>query len=122
MSHSPAFARGQRAEHEVCLFLQSQGFQILATNLRISGIEIDIIAQHQSLVCLVEVRFRQPGAMISAFASVTKTKRKRLKKAALLLWQQHWIHNPTIERVRIDVAAVCWKEGTLQIEMAHAVE
>jgi putative endonuclease len=111
---------GQRAELAVadCLFVL--GFEIVARNLRLGHLEVDVVARHDSLLVMTEVRTRGPGSYVGPFGSVTRTKRARLVKAAQRLWrsraEQPWMRG--VERIRIDVAAVAFVGGETRVEYA----
>jgi Holliday junction resolvase-like predicted endonuclease len=64
------------------------------------------------------VRARRPGALVGAFASVTATKRARLRRAVRRLWRERLATVRGIERARIDVAGVTFAMGQTRIEYA----
>lgn len=97
---------GRRAEAAVADLLFAKGFSLLARNLRLGALELDIVARKGALVVVVEVRTRGAGAWVGALESVTWTKRLRLRQATRRLWHTRLAKMPSIERVRIDVAAV----------------
>jgi putative endonuclease len=111
-----ARASGQRAEAAVADYLSVQGFVILATNLRLGHLELDVVAQRGELVVVVEVRTRGKGAFEGALASVTLSKRRHLLLATHRLWQGTLQRNPRVERVRIDVAAVHFEGAQTRVE------
>ena len=99
-------ALGARAEALVAEHLRTQGFEIVATNLRIGALEIDIVARQGPLVAVVEVRTRGPGALTSGFGSVDGRKRERIRRAGERLWQRRYRRDLSVERLRFDVASV----------------
>jgi putative endonuclease len=107
---------GARAELAVADFLYASGFDLLAQNLRLGHLEIDVVARQGPLLVMTEVRARGPGALVGPFASITRTKRARLFKAAHRLWRRHPEWTTGIERVRLDVAAVHFIGRETQIE------
>jgi putative endonuclease len=109
---------GRNAETAVADCLFAEGFSILGRNIRLGSLELDIVARKGSLLAVVEVRARRPGALVGAFASVTSTKRARLLRAVQRLWREHLSSLPGIERVRIDVAAVTFVGRQTRIEYA----
>lgn len=112
--------RGRRAERVAAEYLTAAGFAVLATNVRLGRGEIDIVARRAGLLVAVEVRTRGPRALAGPFASVTLTKRKRCRSALEALWKDHE-HDPTIRRVRFDVAAVYLDRVPVEIEIAEGV-
>lgn len=97
---------GRRAESAVADLLFARGFTLLARNLRLGALELDIVARKGPLVVVVEVRTRGAGAWVGALESVTWAKRQRLRRATSHLWHTRLVAMRCLERVRIDVAAV----------------
>lgn len=109
---------GRAAEEVAAGVLRSAGYDILWRNLRLGPLELDIVAQRDELVVIVEVRFRGPGAFDTPLASMTLAKRRRLLRAARELWKQKLRQRREVRRVRIDVIAVTakkveWIEGAV---------
>ena len=98
--------RGQRAESLVADLLIDRGFDILARNLRLGRLEIDLVARDGSLVVMVEVRARGASAYERPLASLASKKRMRLLHAAERLWRAHLARMPGVTRMRIDAASV----------------
>jgi len=109
---------GRNAETAVADCLFAEGFAILERNVRLGALELDIVARRGPLVAVVEVRARRPGALVGAFASVTATKRARLRRAVWRLWRERLAAITGVERLRIDVAAVTFVRGQTRIEYA----
>jgi putative endonuclease len=97
-------------------YLFARGFHILARNLRLGPLELDVVARRADLVVVVEVRTRGRGSFVGPFESVTPGKRARLMRAADRLWRQRLSRSKDIQRVRIDVAAVTFDQGTTRLE------
>ncbi len=55
---------------------------------------------------IVEVRTRGPGSFEKPLASISRTKRRTLLRAARALWKGRLAKMADVQRVRIDVAAV----------------
>jgi putative endonuclease len=108
--------RGERAERIVADYLVANGYSILAQNLRLGSLEIDIVAQKGALVSVVEVRTRGETSFLSALATISKVKRARLLRAADRLWQRQLARRTDVDRVRIDVAAVYFGPGAPRVE------
>ncbi len=83
-------------------FLIKKGYRILKQNYRFDRAEIDIIAQKENIVCIVEVKSRKSGFLGSIEDSIGKGKIKRLVKAADYFVQQ----NELDLEVRFDVITV----------------
>ena len=95
------------------------GYRVLARNLRLGALELDIVAQRGDVVAIVEVRTRGPGALQGPFESVTATKRARLRRAVRRLWKERLAAMRDVKRVRIDVAAVVFEGGETRVEYAE---
>jgi len=98
--------RGARAEALVVAWLVGRGYEIVATNLRIGALEIDVVARLGPVVAVVEVRTRGPTARTSGMGSITRLKRERLRRAGERLWQRRYRRDTSVERLRFDVASV----------------
>jgi len=101
-----AVQRGATAQRMAELYLQLQGCEILAANLRAGGGEIDLLAREGRTLVFVEVRLRGQGAWSSAAASVDARKRNRLRSCAReLLRREPRLSWPGRE-MRFDLVAV----------------
>jgi putative endonuclease len=99
-------ALGQRAEALVARWLAEQGYDIVATNLRLGALEIDLVARKGPVVAVVEVRTRGKTARTTPLGSVGRIKQLRLRRAGERLWQRRYRHDASVERLRFDVAGV----------------
>jgi putative endonuclease len=107
---------GRGAELVVIEHLQRRGFVVMARNLRLGALELDVVARKDDLVVVVEVRTRGPGAMQGPFESIGGIKRVRLRRAVERLWRRHLKAMRDVQRVRIDVAAVTFDEHGSSVE------
>ncbi len=103
-------------------FLFASGFEILARNVRLGALELDIVAQHGSLVVVAEVRTRGPGAFERPFESISLRKRRRLQQAVDRLWRDRLCRMDTVDRVRIDAIAVDFRAGQTSVEHARGIQ
>jgi putative endonuclease len=94
-------------------YLQQAGFDIVARNLRLGRLELDIVARQAELIVVVEVRARGRGAWTTGLGSLTWLKRERIRRAGQRLWRQRYRNDPTAARLRFDAASV-------QLDGAHA--
>jgi putative endonuclease len=106
----------RRAEDAVAHHLEARGFEILARNLRLGRLEIDIVARLDALAVMVEVRTRGPTAFEGGLASVAGKKKMHLLNAADRLWRHRLSKMPGIERMRIDVASVTFEPDGARVE------
>lgn len=107
---------GRKAEALVVEYLAARGLTIEATNLRLGPLEIDIVARDASVIAVVEVRSRGPGAWTTGLGSISHIKRKRIRWAGERLWRMRYRNDPSVERMRFDAAAVSFEEEPPVIE------
>lgn len=94
---------------------------MLAANLRVNYLEIDLLVQEGRTLVLVEVRTRERRhSWTSALGSVDGWKRTRLRRAGERLWRREYKFRPEFDHLRFDVAAVTWDEGEARIEYIRA--
>lgn len=108
--------RGRTAEAVVTEYLRAHGYVIVATNLRIGHLELDVVARLGCVIAVVEVRSRGSTAWTTAFGSIDGVKRRRIRRAGQRLWQRRYRHDETVERLRFDAAAVSWLAGQPVVE------
>lgn len=73
---------GKTAEDLAVTHLQKYGYTILVRNFRFQKAEIDIIAEKENLIVIVEVKARSTDVFMLPHEAVTKTKIKLLVSAA----------------------------------------
>ena len=113
---------GRAAEEAVANDLVRHGFSILAKNLRLGRLELDVVAQEGDTVVVVEVRHRGAGAWQTGMESIAPSKIKRVRAAGERLWRERFLRDPTVNRMRFDVAAVTFDDsGAPLIEYARGV-
>ena len=113
--------RGRHAERVVAAYLAERGFEIVAVNLRLQYLELDVVARHGELVVVVEVRTRSTTAWTSAFSSIDGRKRMRVRRAGERLWERRYRHDPSIKRMRFDAASVAFDaDGSPRVEYIAA--
>ena len=94
-------ARGRLAERRVAALLESRGYVVLGTNVRVGRDEIDIVALDGATLVVVEVRARRDGSAAHPFETVNPAKARKLRRAALQYLADH-----DATDMRIDVASV----------------
>jgi putative endonuclease len=118
---APNVARpGARAEAAVVAHLKSAGLEIIATNLRLGHLEIDIVAREGRVIVVVEVRERGAGAWTTGFGSIDAKKRLRIRRAAERLWQRRYRNDASVDRLRIDAASVTFEGDCPTVNYAKA--
>lgn len=104
--------RGRLAEDAAARYLEELGYTVLARNVRVGRLEIDLIARDGSAVVVVEVRTRRAaGSWRGGLGSVTAGKRRRVRCAGEALWTSRFSRDPTLQTMRFDVIAVHLEAG-----------
>jgi len=80
---------GKTAELLVADRLKQKGYKILAQNWRTKVCEIDIIAQKDHVIYLVEVKYRKSSYQGDGFEYITQAKLKKLNFACQVWSQKH---------------------------------
>lgn len=94
-------AAGREAERRAEKLLRRRGYRILARNVTYRRGELDLVALDGEVLVFVEVRSRKNDRFGGAVASISATKRQRLRHAATVYLAKH----PTDAPVRFDVVA-----------------
>jgi Holliday junction resolvase-like predicted endonuclease len=80
------------------------------------------VARDADTVVVVEVRTRGATAWQTGMESIARVKAKRVRAAGERLWRQRFLRDPTVNRMRFDVAVVTFDSaGTPSIEYAYGV-
>jgi putative endonuclease len=75
-------ALGRAGEEAAACYLASQGFEILARNVRAGGVEMDLVASRGELIVFAEVKTRRGRRHGSPAEAVDARKRIRLLRGA----------------------------------------
>jgi putative endonuclease len=104
---------GKKAEDLAAEYLVKNGYKILVRNFRFQKAEIDIIAEKDHLIVVVEVKARSTDIFILPQEAVTKAKIKSIVLAA-----NHFMEEfNKNQEVRFDIISVLPdKTGKLEIE------
>ena len=96
--------RGAAAEELAAQYLQVRGLRILARNLRCKAGELDLVCLDGGVLAIVEVRQRGSAEFGGALASVTRTKQRKITRAAqfFLRREKQWKNLA----LRFDVLAI----------------
>lgn len=111
---------GRTAEELVWRYLRQRGFKLVAKNLRLGHLELDLVVRKNELIAIVEVRTRSLSSKTTAFGSIDGRKRQRLRVAAARLWKKRYRHDPSVQRIRFDVAQVSFDAPHPRIEYVPA--
>lgn len=104
---------GNLAENLAADFLTQKNYKILVRNFRYQRAEVDIIAEFEDLIVVVEVKARSYNSLIEPQEAVTKKKIK-----SILLCSDFFMTENSIDKeVRFDIITVVPDEsGKLVIE------
>ena len=103
---------GNLAEELAASFLEKKGYKILVKNFRYQKGEIDIIAEWENQLIIVEVKARGSDVFMEPQEAVTKMKIKSLVMVADFFMQDRNLN----QEVRFDIIAVLPDEkGRLKI-------
>jgi putative endonuclease len=91
---------GRAGEALVASYLELTGCRVTARNVKIAGVEVDLVASDGQAEVVVEVKVRSRSDFGGAAAAIDRVKQTRLARAARVLQQNG------ARRVRIDVVAV----------------
>lgn len=105
---------GNLAEELAADFLVEKGYKILQKNFRYQRAEIDIIAEFQDQIIVVEVKARGTDIFMAPEEAVTKTKIKLLVLAA----DQYLKHHNINKEVRFDIITVL-PDNSGKLEIKH---
>lgn len=98
---------GKAAESYAVSYLRNIGYQILKQNYRYLKAEVDIIAQVENTLVVVEVKARSSIAYDTPESFVNKKKIRLLVMAA-----DHFIQEQVLEvNIRFDIVALSFKKG-----------
>lgn len=117
---NPRAEIGSRAERAVARYLEERGYSIVALNLRVGRLELDVVARKERVVSVVEVRSRGAGAWTSGFGSIDHAKRARIRRAGERLWQRRYKADESVDRLRFDAASVSFENGEARVEYVLA--
>ena len=94
--------RGAFGEEQTAIYLINHGYRILARNYRKRCGEIDMIAEKDGLIAVVEVKTRKFGSLTTGAEAVTIKKMRRIIETA----RMYLYETETEASVRFDVAEV----------------
>lgn len=94
--------QGAAGEQLAIQFLESQGLVNVSRNFRCKGGEIDLIMRHAEVLVFVEVRAHQDEGYGTPAETITRTKQRRLIRAASVYLQRYSLD----VACRFDVVAI----------------
>lgn len=109
---------GSLAERVAALFLEMSGYSILATGYRFHGREVDVVAQRDSTVVFVEVKFRSGRGKGAPREAVGWKKRRHIVYTAKGFLCEKGLREA---RCRFDVIEVELLRGGQSMRLEHLV-
>lgn len=103
---------GKEGEEIAVNFLVENGYRIVYRNFRYLKAEVDIIAEKDDMIVMVEVRARSNDHIIAIADTITKKKIKLLVMAA-----DYFVTEMKLDKeVRFDIIAILKNKKVLKIE------
>lgn len=93
---------GLIGEIRAAQYLRRKGYAIVAANYKTKTGEIDIIAEYNNMLCIVEVKTRREGSLFPPSDAVDYKKEENVKSAAAAFLAAYKINLP----VRYDIIEV----------------
>ncbi len=91
---------GGEGEARAAVFLVRRGYRIVERNVRVNGVEIDLVAMRHGVVVFVEVKTRSGRAFGAPEHAVDARKQARIARAAAAWLREH---PQRVRRARFDV-------------------
>ncbi|HZH04119.1 MAG TPA: YraN family protein [Myxococcaceae bacterium] len=113
MAETERRQRGDRAEEVAVRYLQERGYRVVARNFHCAYGELDVVAEKDDLLCVVEVRMRTSAAWGDPAQTVMSSKQRRIVKATL-----HYLARRRMQdvAVRFDVISVLGRGDGAAVE------
>jgi len=101
--HDARAELGARGEALVAAHLEQQGFAIVARNVRVGRLELDLVAGRGQLLVVCEVRTRSSRDFLDPIVTIDRAKVERIRRAA-----RSWIFGQRVPHgeIRFDAASV----------------
>ena len=104
--------KGTQGEEIAVAYLLKNGYQILARNWRHQHLEVDVIASINNTLVIVEVKLRNSSYFGNPEVFVTKSKQKKVIKAADFYIKENNINWET----RFDIVSIIQNSNELRVE------
>jgi putative endonuclease len=103
---------GKAGEKEAVEFLIKQGLTIRETNWRMDKLEIDIIAQEDMVLHIVEVKTRSNDEYFDPMRAITRAKKQHMVRSANAYIKYHQLQ----VEIQYDVIILIGSEGNFKLE------
>ena len=103
MRHDGRAQLGAQGEALVAEHLEQLGFAIVARNVRVGRLELDLVARRDGLLVICEVRTRSSRDFIDPIATIDRAKCQRIRSAT-----RSWVFGQQVphDELRFDAASV----------------
>ena len=108
-AHNDTGSKGEATARD---YLLAQGYRIRHVNWRCAHLELDIVAERDGLLVVVEVKTRSTGYYGPPHEAVTDRKRQRIVSAAEAYIRQHDWQGET----RFDIITLVPEGGAFRLE------
>lgn len=103
---------GKEGEKQAVEFLIKQGFSVRETNWRLDKLEIDIIAQKDMVLHIVEVKTRSNDEYFDPMKAITRAKKQRMVASANAYINYHQLQ----VEIQYDVIILIGSHGNFKLE------
>ena len=104
---------GEAGEEAAARYLTATGWRILARRWKAAGREIDLVAEREGVLALVEVKTRRRSGVARPLFAVDWRKQRQLAAAGAVA-AERWKH---AQALRFDVIGITW--GAAEPEIDH---
>jgi len=109
---------GNSGETLAAIYLQKNGYKIIARNYKCRYGEIDIIAKEKNTWCFIEVKAIAKSKSESPFDTIGKKKMEHIENTAAHYVAENKLGN---ERVRFDAVGIRISAGKQEIELVKGI-
>ena len=113
---SSTVERGRHAESLAAAFLVLRGYSIRDRNVRLGPLELDLIAEKDGILAIVEVKYRASPGLGGAAEAIGPRKIRRLETAALRYLRRYGIRD---RKIRFDVVLLESGSGGSALVLRH---
>ena len=103
---------GKEGEKQAVEFLIKQGFSVRETNWRLDKLEIDIIAQKDMVLHIVEVKTRSDDEYFDPMKAITRAKKRHMVNSANAYINYYQLQC----EIQYDVIILIGSEGNFKLE------
>jgi len=107
---------GKEGEDLAVLFLKNKGYKIIETNYKISGVEIDIIAEKEDTISFIEVKTRKSDDYGFPEEYVNRAKKRRIIRGAKLFFSNNKYGKYLDYDISMDVISITYGTEKHDIE------